>query len=287
VRRESLRRPQGGYTVWSVSTTGEGYLFGRVPEQERARLAGLSAQFDSVTVRHLGAVGVAAGWHCLEIGAGAGSIARWLAATAGSSGRVVVTDLDIRFLDDLPRPPCEVVRHDITRDPVEQDAFDLVHARAVLEHLPSRREVVTRLVPALRPGGVLVLEDLVFGAALLPVLGRIVSPPSKAAVFSRLIPAMEAGFRAAGADPEFGLELPAALAADGLRDVDAELTCRLVRGGSEEAAFYTMAVQDLSPRLIAAGLLTEQDVAEPLAFQQDPESRWFSLGMVTAWGWRG
>ncbi len=287
MRPESLRRLWGGSTVCNVSTTGEGYLFGRVPEQERARLAGLSAQFDSVTVRHLGTVGVAAGWHCLEIGAGTGSIARWLAATAGSTGRVVATDLDIQFLDDLPRPPAEVVRHDITRDPVELDAYDLVHARAVLEHLPSRGDVVTRLVKALRPGGVLVLEDIVFGTALLPVTARIVSPPSRAAAFSRLIPAMEAGFRAAGADPEFGLELPAALAAAGLRDVDAELTCRLVRGGSDESAFYTMAVQDLSPRLIAAGLLTAEDLAEPLAFVQDPASRWFSVGMVTAWGWRG
>ncbi len=50
---------------------------------------------------------------------------------------------------------------------------------------------------------------------------------------------MAAGFRAAGADPEFGLQLPAALAAAGLRDVDAELTSRLVRGGSAESTFYT------------------------------------------------
>jgi hypothetical protein len=48
-----------------------------------------------------------------------------------------------------------------------------------------------------------------------------------------------------------------------------------------------MALRDLGPRLIAAGLLTEHDLAEPLAFQQDPVSRWFSLGMVTAWARRG
>src|SRR6266511_678340 len=239
----TIARGRGsGHTVCGMSTTGASYLFNQDREQERARLAGLSAQFDPVTVRHLATVGVAAGWHCLEVGAGAGSIARWLAAMVGSTGRVVATDLDTQFLDALPI--------------------------------------------ALRPGGVLVLEDLVFGAALLSVSGRIVSPPSKAAAFSRAFPAMAAGFRAVGADPEFGLELPAALAAAGLRDVDAELTSRLVRGGSAESAFYTMALRDLGPRLIAAGLLTPDDLAEPLAFVQDPASRWFSLGMVTAWGWR-
>jgi hypothetical protein len=157
----------------------------------------------------------------------------------------------------------------------------------VLEHLPSRREVILRLVTALRPGGVLVLEDIVAGEALSPVLGRVVSPSSKAAVFARLMPAMEAGIRAAGADPGFGLELPAALGAAGLRDVDAELTSRLVRGGSEESAFYTTSMREFGPRLIATGLLTEQELAEPLAFMQDSISRWFSFGMVTAWGWRG
>jgi hypothetical protein len=48
-----------------------------------------------------------------------------------------------------------------------------------------------------------------------------------------------------------------------------------------------MALRDLGPRLIAAGLLTEQDLAEPLAFVQDPVSRWYSIAVVTAWGRRG
>jgi SAM-dependent methyltransferase len=286
-RPESLRRQGERAHSLSMTTAGRSYIYGQDRELEQARLAGLSAQFDPITIRHLASIGVEAGWHCLEVGAGAGSIARWLAAAVGGTGRVVATDLDTQFLDNLPRPPVEVVRHDIMSDPIEQEAFDLVHARAVLEHLPKGSEIIARLRSALRPGGVLMLEDLVFGAALLPIFGRIVSPPSKADAFARVIPAMEAGFRAAGPDPEFGLELPAALIAAGLREVDAELTCRLIDGGSEESAFYAMALQDLGPRLIAAGLLSEQDLAEPVEFVQDPASRWFSLGIVTAWGLRG
>jgi SAM-dependent methyltransferase len=93
---------------------------------------------------------------------GAGSIARWLSAAVGATGRVVVTDIDTRFLDELSGPDVTVVRHDITCDPLEREAFDLLHPRAVLEHVPGRTEVVERLVTALRPGGVLVLEDVVF-----------------------------------------------------------------------------------------------------------------------------
>jgi 2-polyprenyl-3-methyl-5-hydroxy-6-metoxy-1,4-benzoquinol methylase len=37
--------------------------------------------------------------------------------------------------------------------------YDLIHARLVLSHLPQRRDVLARLVQALRPGGWLVVED--------------------------------------------------------------------------------------------------------------------------------
>lgn len=85
-----------------------------------------------------------------------GSVAGWLSTAVGPTGRVVATDLDVRLLDRLD-DRVEVVRHDVTRDPLEHDAFDLVHARAVLEHLPPRDEIVGKLASALRPGGHLVL----------------------------------------------------------------------------------------------------------------------------------
>src|SRR5438045_4173301 len=97
-----------------MTTSGnDTYIYSQQWEQERARLAGLSAQFDTTTIRHLAATGVTDGWRCLEVGAGAGSVARWLAAAVGPTGRVLATDLDIRFLGDLG-PPIEVVRHDVT-----------------------------------------------------------------------------------------------------------------------------------------------------------------------------
>ncbi len=269
-----------------MNTGDDTYLLKQGWEQERARLAGLSAQFDQITVRHLGAVGVGSGWHCLEIGAGAGSIAGWLAATVGAAGRVMVTDIDTRFLDDVAVPHVEVVRHDVTSDPIEQDAFDLVHARAVLEHVPDPGEVVARLVRALRPAGVLVLEDVLASGPVSQAWEKMVSPPGQRPALTRVVQAVAAGFRAVGAHPEFALELPAALIAAGLRDVNAELTSRLIYGGTEESAFYALTLRQVGPRLIGAGLLDPDDADQIGAFAQDPASRWLSLGMVTAWGWR-
>ena len=66
-------------------------------DEELARLRLLQERYDARTFGRLTALGSLAGAVCLEVGAGAGSVARWLAVQAGSSGRVVATDADPRF----------------------------------------------------------------------------------------------------------------------------------------------------------------------------------------------
>jgi ubiquinone/menaquinone biosynthesis C-methylase UbiE len=123
------------------------------------RFAALSALFDRGTSRQLEDRGVGPGWHCLEVGGGGGSVAGWLSERVGAAGRVVVTDIDTRFLETIRRPNLEVRRHDITRDLLPEGVFDLVHSRMVLIHLPERDEVLRRMAAALKPGGWLVCEE--------------------------------------------------------------------------------------------------------------------------------
>ncbi|HYW40110.1 MAG TPA: class I SAM-dependent methyltransferase [Terriglobales bacterium] len=79
-------------------SAGSTYLLDNAGKQAPARFAALSALFDSGTIRHLEDRGVAPGWHCLEVGGGSGSIAIWLADRVGATERVLVTDIDPRFL---------------------------------------------------------------------------------------------------------------------------------------------------------------------------------------------
>jgi predicted O-methyltransferase YrrM len=83
---------------------------------ELARLRLIEAEQDPQTFRYLDGIGVGAGWRCLEVGAGAGSVVRWLSERVGTEGRVVAVDLDPRFLGDLCEPNVEVRRCDITSD---------------------------------------------------------------------------------------------------------------------------------------------------------------------------
>ena len=66
------------------------------------------------------------GWRCLEVGAGRGSMAVWLATQVGPTGHVVATDVDTRYLSRLELPNLEVVEHNILEDPL--DALDLARS---------------------------------------------------------------------------------------------------------------------------------------------------------------
>ena len=62
-------------------------------DDELERLHIRERETDPATIRRLLHLGVAEGWCCLEIGAGGGSIARWLGERVGPNGRVVVIDI--------------------------------------------------------------------------------------------------------------------------------------------------------------------------------------------------
>jgi SAM-dependent methyltransferase len=260
------------------------YFFDQAAAEELARLGGIAAMFDPASTRHLTALGVRPGRRCLEVGAGSGTIARWLAEQVGPGGHVVATDLDPRFLQDLDG--VEVRQHDLLRDPLEPDAYDVVHARMVVEHLPDRAGAIARLVAALRPGGVLLLEDLNFGGPATTALEDGTTPAALAPMFTRINEAFAKGLGSVGADTHFGVRLPAALEAAGLDDVGAELTARLLHGGDPGSAFYVNCLGERANRLIAAGLLTREDADRSIALVRDPEASWFSLALVSAWGRR-
>ena len=59
------------------------------------------------------------------------------------------------------------MRHNIVVDPLPEEAFDLIHARLVLMHVPEREQVLASLVAAPKPGGWLVDEEY-DSASLLP-----------------------------------------------------------------------------------------------------------------------
>ena len=100
-------------------------------DEELARLHLLQERYDARTFARLTALGPLAGAVCLEVGAGAGSVARWLAGQAGPFGHVVATGADPRFLAGTQAAGVKVRRHDILADPLKPARYDIVHCRAL------------------------------------------------------------------------------------------------------------------------------------------------------------
>jgi len=138
------------------------YAFDNARQVQEQRLRALEAALDAGTIRHLEAAGVGPGWRCLEVGAGGGSIAAWLSDRVGATGHVTATDLDTTVLRAVARPNLEVRAHDLLADDFPPAAFDLVHLRLVLAWLRDPAAALGRLRGWLKPGGVLVAEELDF-----------------------------------------------------------------------------------------------------------------------------
>lgn len=253
------------------------YAFDHAWQQERARLASLEQFEDPGTIRHLVALGVGPGWRCLEIGAGGGSIAAWLCKRVGPTGHVLATDLETKFLAALDEPNLEIRRHDVAVDDLPEAAFDLIHERAVLLHVPTREQVLARLVRALKPGGWLLCEDTDFAT----VVHGAPDP-----LLRRALAAMVQFLEARGAEPNFGRRLFAALRDTGLEEVGAEGRAYMMRGAHPSSVLPRSTLERVREPVVAAGALSEAEFAAALALFDDPTLAMMSHVTMAAWGRR-
>jgi SAM-dependent methyltransferase len=244
-------------------------------EAARERLRTLEVSSDPFTASHLDKVGVGPGWHCLEVGAGGGSVTRMLCERVGPEGRVVAVDLEPTLLADLSAPNLEVRRLDVVVDELPEAAFDLIHTRLVLVHIPQRDEVIPKLVRSLRPGGVLLLEECDLRDAM--AADDDVFRPSLEAMYRPLIDAGIAIFWA----PTMAARLEAA----GLVDVNELREPLMFTGGSPLADFWRITYRqflETQPYTDAERALMEEGAAAIAR----PGGPFMSWEWITVWGRR-
>jgi SAM-dependent methyltransferase len=258
----------------TVAPEKAAYLLEHDWEQEPRRLQLLEEHADPTSLRRLEATGVGKAWNCLEIGAGRGSIARWLGKHVGPSGHVVALDLDTSLLADLDEPNIDVVEGDILDIDLPESSFDLIHARLVLMHIPERRRALDRIVSLLRPGGHLVLEELDWMAILTD------PQPERIALFQ--------AFRAAlpTIDFECGRTLLRELDQAGFIDTRADFRVDVVEGATPLAQWEQLSVKALTDQVLGAGTATAEQIDAHLARLADPDYRGHGWAWIGARGRR-
>jgi SAM-dependent methyltransferase len=256
------------------------YLLDNAGKEAADRFAALSALFDPTTTRHLEHCGVGPGWRCLEVGAGGGSIASWLADRVGLTGAVMATDIEPRFLTSRARPNLEVRRHDIAVDSLPEAAFDLVHARLVLLHLPDREQALARMIRALKPGGWILAEE--YDSLSMPAAPALC--PSEAQLRTHF--AMMELLEDHGVDRLYGRLLYGVLHSHGLVSVDAEGRVLMLRHGSPGVLMLRANYEQLRSAMLAQGYITREQFETDLDRLQDPHFAMPSSVMWSAWGRR-
>jgi SAM-dependent methyltransferase len=253
---------------------------GEKDEMELNRLRLLERIFDPSTTRHLEMIGVADGWGCLEVGAGAGSVARWLSTRVGPTGKIVATDIDTKFLRRLSIPNLEVRQHDITKDSLEIGQYDLVFCRTLLMQLLEPEEALKRMAGAVRPSGMLLVEEFDYGS----ILSADVTNPS-AVIFSTTRRALIDFLREKRIiNLAFGRQVRHLVEQLGFTDVVQEGCTFMCRGGDPMAKFDTMSFQMAARPMIATGLLREEQHEQVQRLNLDPTFNYPGPTMFSAWG---
>jgi SAM-dependent methyltransferase len=227
---------------------------GGIEGRERMRV--VARVLRPTTLALLERAGVAAGMSCLDVGCGAGEVTFDLASIVGITGTVVGIDLDETKIE-LARGDAEQaeVRNvafqvgDLTAG-LGNEAYDVVYARFLLTHLRDPAAGVALMRSALRPGGVLVVEDIDYR-------GSFCFPESE--VFTRSNEIYEQSALRNGGDPYIGAKLSRLLLDAGLEQVQPSIAHPVGLEG-EVKLLQPLTIENIKAMAVRHGVATADEV---------------------------
>jgi SAM-dependent methyltransferase len=225
--------------------------------REAARLRAQARLWDPVSHALFDRIGVKRGWRVLEIGPGQGSLHMELRRRVG--GTVDAVERSEAFASQLERlvrrdglGPSRIYFSDLIDADLPANTYDLIFARWVFLFLPNPAAHVKLLARALKPGGLLAVQDYHRGTFMLvPHLDD----------WEAFIEADQALFASQGGNVSIGVHLPAMMRAAGLRVANIEQTTKDGHPGSPTWNWVTDYVMSVLDRLQQTPSFTKQTAA--------------------------
>jgi SAM-dependent methyltransferase len=253
------------------------YLLG-ANEAELHRLRFQHRVWGPVTNGFFDRLDVGEGWKCLDVGAGPGFVSLDLRERVGQRGEVTALDPSRYFLEALAG---EVARRGWTNVrlvPATVEGanlpagyYDLVYARWVISFVPDPQTFIDRIVTALRPGGVIAVQDYYYeGLSLHPRGGP----------WDRMADIVRAFYRSGGGDPYISARLPPLFNQLGLELIDF-LPHTLAGGPTSDVFEWAQQFFDThTPLMVERGIITRQECNALLddwqAHRNNPDALLFS-----------
>jgi SAM-dependent methyltransferase len=229
----------------------------------------------------LARAGVGAGMRCIDLGCGGGEVTFELATLIAPDGAVVAVDMDEvklardaaadRGITNVEFRALNVQAWD------EPAAYDVVFSRFLLHHLSQPIAVLRRMWAAVRPGGVIIVEDADFD-------GWGSHPANDGLAF--FLRTYREVVGRGGGDHALGRKLYGYFLDAGIPDAHVSLITPLYRAG-EGKTLPLSTLEATTPAILAAGLASEAELnaaRERLAAcTADPRSVLFGPLIFQCW----
>ena len=243
-------------------------------ESELTRLKALEKVCDPLSHHLLETTGINIGWHCLEIGAGAGSIMRWMSNAVGNAGKVTAIDLNTRFIKDVSLANIEIIEADVYKANLVDRSFDLIHVRNVLIH-QKNRHLLDKILELLKPQGWLVIEEPDFS---IPKF--IAGTPAQQQAVTKVNRAICQMFTNQGKDYALGSKLPSLLQQLGWQQIAVKNDVPISPGGSSIAELMKLSARQLTEKYLATNEVTRANLKTYCEFADSPTSWGIFLATV-------
>jgi ubiquinone/menaquinone biosynthesis C-methylase UbiE len=195
---------------------------------------------------------------CADIGCGGGEVSFELARRVGPDGRVTGFDMDDVKLELARAAAVEQGLANIdfrsvdVNDWSEPGAYDVVYCRLLLEHLSRPIDLLERMWAAVKPGGVVAVEDADFD-------GLFCDPPNDGVEF--FVRTLQAVIRKNGGDPVIGRKLHRLFREAGIPAPELELAPQRVRWTSDAKLLPLVTLDATAELLVEGGIATPDEIA--------------------------
>ena len=250
------------------------------------RMETVARAYWPTTLSLLQRAGIREGLTCLDLGCGAGEVSFQIAALVGSAGRVLGMDMDSVKLDIARKRAAREgaanidFREGNALKWSEDSVYDLIYVRFLLTHLPECQRVLPHLLRALRPEGVLVVEDI-------EISGFVSHPPNAAQ--DRFIDLYRDVVRRRGGDADIGPKLLAMLHGAGVQDLNLSIVYPEHKEGSGKD-ISVLTLIGISEALLEEKLIGESEIQTMLneidRYTRDPLSIICGPRVFQVWGRR-
>lgn len=240
---------------------GDNYVLA-TGDQGAARLELLDKVYGASTRAACRERGLTEGWRVADVGCGTGQVSCWFGERVGPAGSVVALDVSA---DQLAHGRERAARSGLANvsfvegsvyEPgLPRGEFDLAFCRFLLCHLQRPDDALAEMAALLRPGGVLVVQDMRLSSLFT-------DPPSRA--YARFVELGAQVGELLGVDYDLGRRLFGMFRALGLTELSVSVHQPSFAAGEPKRLWEYTAIE-ASPGAIGAGLLADGEFDEMVA----------------------